>query len=478
MLCLLSTTFALVLSVSTVQVIKTTPTLQVVVNPNVLSSTVQGAGALAALTSLSPEFPRFVPWFPYPRLVVAELEPPTNTTTSWNFTLIDPFVIEFLNATVGRKPIINFSTIPAWMFKTDTPVTYPDDPNEVDFDYTQGTELVDPTGQQVADYYERLVSWYTLGGFTDELGVQHTSGYHFDIPFWEVLNEVDAEHSTTPEDYTLRYDAIVRGILKASPTTKFVGLAMAQASRLEYYQYFLNASNHQADIPLDYISYHFYATPADGETAEQWQTTFFSSAATFISTVQSIETIRTSLSPSTKTFVNELGVILPNDNDANRPPIPDNYWNAAGALYAYLYLELAKLGLDGTAGESQLVGYITQFPSVTEINPSTGEPNARFRVLELLVANVGPGDVIVEPSAPITLPDAVVSLTYTRNGVQKIILVNEHLNGTSVVVTGATGGGLQTVDLVSAGGAIRQEQLTSDTVVLGGFAVVVVDMPQ
>jgi hypothetical protein len=45
------------------QVIKTTPTLQVVVNPNVLPSTVQGAGALAALASLSPEFPRFVPWY-------------------------------------------------------------------------------------------------------------------------------------------------------------------------------------------------------------------------------------------------------------------------------------------------------------------------------------------------------------------------------------------------------------------------------
>ncbi|KAJ7918857.1 hypothetical protein B0H13DRAFT_2433847 [Mycena leptocephala] len=390
--------FALGLSVTNAQIIKTTPTLQVVVNPNVLPSTVQGTGALAALDSISPEFPRFVPWFPYPRLAVAELEPPTITSTSWNFTLIDPFVINFLNATVGRKPVINFSTIPAWMFKTDTPVTYPDDPNAVDFGYTQGTELVDPTGQQIADYYERLVSWYTLGGFTDELGGQHTSGYHFDIPFWEVLNEVDFEHSTTPEDYTIR--------------------------------------------------------------------------------LMVIKTIRNNLSPGTKSMLNELSVILPNDNDANRPPIPDNYWNAAGALYAYLYVELARLGLDGTAGESQLVGYITQFPSVTEIDYNTGAPNARFRVLELLVKNIGPGDVMVQPTAPIALPDAVVSLTYTRGGVQKVILINEHLNATSVVVPGATGGGLQTVDLVSAGGAIRQEQLASDTVLLGGFAVVAVNMPQ
>jgi hypothetical protein len=50
------------MQVTNAQIIKTTPTLQVVVNPNVLPSTVQGAGALAALDSLSPEFPRFVPW--------------------------------------------------------------------------------------------------------------------------------------------------------------------------------------------------------------------------------------------------------------------------------------------------------------------------------------------------------------------------------------------------------------------------------
>jgi hypothetical protein len=166
--------------------------------------------------------------------------------------------------------------------------------------------------------------------------------------------------ATTPEDYTIRYDAIVSGILKASPTTQFVGLAMGQASRLEYYQYFLNASNHQPGIPLDYISYHFYSQPGGNQSAEQWQTTFFADGASFISTVKSIETIRNNLSPGTKSMLNELGVILPNDNDANRPPIPDNYWNAAGALYAYLYVELARLGLDGTAGESQLVGYITQ----------------------------------------------------------------------------------------------------------------------
>ncbi len=77
---------------------------------------------------------------------------------------------------------MNFSTIPTWLFKTDKPVTYPDDPNKVFWDYTQGTELRDPTGKELGDYYARLVSWYANGGFTDENGVRHDSGYHYKLP--------------------------------------------------------------------------------------------------------------------------------------------------------------------------------------------------------------------------------------------------------------------------------------------------------
>ena len=43
-----------------------------------------------------------------------------------------------------------------WLFKTDQPVTYPNDPNQVDWDYTQGTELRDPSGKELGDYYASL----------------------------------------------------------------------------------------------------------------------------------------------------------------------------------------------------------------------------------------------------------------------------------------------------------------------------------
>src|SRR5579863_313566 len=205
---------------------KTTPTLQVVVNPPLRPGQPLGAAAYKAVKDLGADYVRYAVWLPYPKLAVAELEPPTAQKTSWDFSLIDPMTKDFLNATEGHERILNFSTIPAWLFKTDQAVTYPADPNQVDWNYTQGTELVDPTGKQVGDYFARMVSWYSKGGFTDENGVRHQSGYQYKLPWWEVLNEVDSEHHMTPQQYTARYDAIVSAVHAVSPETKFVSLAL------------------------------------------------------------------------------------------------------------------------------------------------------------------------------------------------------------------------------------------------------------
>ena len=160
----------------TVIVSKSTPTLQVVTNPMLNPGAPIHDGSFAALKALGADYVRYVPWLPYPKIAVAELEPPTKDKTSWDFTYIDPVTKDFLAATEGHSTIINFSTIPAWMFKTDQPVKYPDDPNQVFWHYTQGTELRDPTGKELGDYFGRLVSWYTKGGFTDENGKKHESG--------------------------------------------------------------------------------------------------------------------------------------------------------------------------------------------------------------------------------------------------------------------------------------------------------------
>src|SRR5437660_1252475 len=134
------------------RVSQTTPTLQVVVNPPLRRGTPVHDNAFKALRDLQADYVRYVPWLPYPKLGVAELEPPEDGKTSWDFSTIDPMTIDFLEATKGHSVILNFSTIPQWMYKTDTPVPYPADPNQVTWEYEKGTELRDPSMKEVAGY--------------------------------------------------------------------------------------------------------------------------------------------------------------------------------------------------------------------------------------------------------------------------------------------------------------------------------------
>jgi Glycosyl hydrolases family 39 len=463
----------------TVLISRSTPTLQVVVNPMLNRGSRIHDGAFGAVKTLGADYVRYVPWLPYPRLAVAELEPPTPTGTSWDFSLIDPMMEDLMAATSDHSTVINFSTIPAWLFKTPKPITYPDDPNQVFWGYTQGTELVDPSGKALGDYYARLVSWYAKGGFTDENGKFHASPHHYSLPIWEILNEVDFEHQTTPQQYTERYDAIASAIHAVSPDTKFMGLALADPSTApQFFEYFLNHANHRAGIPLDYISYHFYASPAAGETINDWQYTFFNQADRFLATVRYINQIRDRLSPETKTDTDELGVILPDDSnqvaDASGyvPSIPKDYWNAAGALYAYLYINLAKLGVD-VVGESQLVGYPSQFPSVSMIDWVNGKPNARFWVLQLIKDNFHPGDKLVETTGDAS--NGVTAQGFETPTGKKLLLVNQRNHSIEVTMPAGAGQAQSaTVDEASDEGAPRVAAVTGQTIQLAPFAVTVI----
>lgn len=454
---------------------RATPTLQVVVNPPLERRSTIHDRVFDALQSLSADDVRYVPWLPYPKLGVAELEPPRAGRTSWDFSLIDPMMEDLIGATRGHSVTINFSTIPQWMFKTPKQVPYPSDANQVAWDYEQGTELRDPSMKEVADYYGRLVSWYTQGGFTDEAGAVHSSGHHFKLDYWEVLNEVDFEHNMTPEFYTALYDAVTASIHRADPAIKFVGLALAAPGRSpHFFEYFLDPRHHQPDTPLDMISYHFYASPADDEPVEAWAYTFFDQASRFVDLVRYIQSIRARLSPATATDIDELGAILPNDNVTPRGPIPDSYWNLCSAMYAYLYSELAQLGVE-VVGESQLVGYPSQFPSVSMVNWNTGQPNARFWTLKLLRDNLGPGDRLVHTEAGGSL---YAQAFLTLRGKRELLLVNERDRDVKADIRGGAGSSVQFVDRSTGEHPAASTTLSGDTITLGGFGVTLVTLKQ
>ncbi len=462
-----------------VRVSQTTPTLQVVVNPPLRRGSAVHDNAFQSLHDLGADYVRYVPWLPYPKLGVAELEPPKDGKTSWDFTVIDPMTIDFLNATKGHPVILNFSTIPQWMFVSDQPWSYPADPNQVTWDYEKGTALRDPTMKEVADYYARMLAWYTQGGFNDELGKRHESGYHYSISHWEVLNEVDYEHHFDPETYTRLYDKVVTAMKKVQPGMKFVGLALASETDPHYFEYFLDHKNHKPGVPLDFISYHFYANASVDETPSVEQFAYFDQADGFLKTVRYIEAIRKRLSPETKTTIDELGVISADDSGQNDPghvtrPIENSYWNLAGALYAYLFGEMTKMGID-VAGESQLVGFPTQYPSVSMVDWNDGRPNARFWVLKLLHDNFQPGDKIVQ-IADDNL--CVYALAFsTHDGHRRVLLINKRDRKFEVSVAAAAGGQVAFVDQATSFQPPAIANLSSDTMRLGGYSVAVVTLP-
>jgi hypothetical protein len=139
------------------------------------------------------------------------------------------------------------------------------------------------------------------------------------------------------------------------------------------------------------------------------------------------DAIRRRLSPDTKTAFDEIGTELPTDwhpdkPDEAGPPIPPIYWNASAAVFGYLFLESAKMGID-VVNESQLVGFPSQFPSVTMLDWSTGGPNARFDALRLLIRLAPPGGTMV---ATRVLPHDhdIDALAFTEGAFRRLLIVN------------------------------------------------------
>ena len=382
-------------------------------------------------------------------------------------------------------------TSPAWLWdQSGQPVHhYPSDVLAVDWGYNTGSKLVDPSCEQIGQWFGRLAAWYTSGGLYDEYGTFHHSGHHYQLSMWEVLNEEEAEHAVGPEEYVCIYDQVVRFVRQfADPDHRieFVGIAAAYADHYQYYRYFLNASNHIADTPLDWISYHNYATPADRNSVQGYEAMFDQFDA-FLGVIDQIELIRTALSPSTRTTIDEAGCILPGD-PGGAGDFPRTYWSACNAAWTYLFAHVQQRGID-VLGHSQLVGYPAlpdvmggldaQYPSVALLNWTTGAGTQNYHGLELMIRQLSQGNELVSSQssdASDVYAQAYIDRRASRD-VRKVLLINKRSTTQQVTVAGAAGGEMETVDDGSGEQPARREKLTADNITLAPFAVSVVRMP-
>jgi hypothetical protein len=126
------------------------------------------------------------------------------------------------------------------------------------------------------------------------------------------------------------------------------------------------------------------------------------------------------------------------------------------------------------AGESQLVGYPSQFPDVSMVNWKNGTPNARYWVLKLLKDNFGPGDKLVRST--FDGRDIIAQAFITPAG-RKILLINPRNKEIKIKLPPRIKGTAIAVDVNTTDG-LEQMQLTGNTVTLKPFAVEVIVLKQ
>jgi len=140
-------------------------------------------------------------------------------------------------------------------------------------------------------------------------------------------------------------------------------------------------------------------------------------------------------------------------------------------MYAYIYLELSKIGIDA-AGESQLVGYPTQFPSVSMMNWENGKPNSRYWVLKLLKENFGPGDKLVNTN--VHASGVVAQGFVTKNG-KKLLLINKVDKEVQLDLPEETkDASISYVDMTTGDNPPAKEQLSGNKIKLNPFSVAVI----
>ena len=404
---------------------KTMATLQVVANPILNSKTSPIAATLFQnLHELQADLVRYVPWFPYPQMSVAELEPPDfdKMITSWYFAPeLQQELLDTIQAVTTptssqdekKRIVLNFSTQPTWMFNTtDWSYTH-NNPNKANWNYPRGNWVNRKTTKLVAGYYARLASWIVEGEFRDEFNTTIKGGPALGldkITHWEIFNEPEAEHALTPEQYNAMFDAIVRAIRDAvdpAHSIQFMGMALAGHHEWKWWNTFLTPQNHAPDvrdaISNGYATFHWYGKLPSRTNVSTYMEPFGKPMQDFLQEVRDIIQIRNQWSPTTKLNVNEAGVIPVHDNQIGVPELPPIYFNMAAAVYTVLVSELSLLGVD-VVGSSQFAGCTKnllwdipdrQYPGVSMTNWTTGAGNPRYWALKLYLEYFGPDDKIV-----------------------------------------------------------------------------------
>ena len=207
---------------------------------------------------------------------------------------------------------------------------------------------------------------------------------------------------------------------------EFVGLAMAYRNDT-WVQEFLKTPGRDA------FSFHYYSGPRSSRSdPAQFEQMIADVDTNLLAAAAAIVATRNRMSPKTKIYVDEVGTILPHDNDPGVAQPSGEYYQASGAMFAYTFARLAQLGVEAVM-MSQLVGSPAidspgcrvpdpQYPSVSMFDYETEAGNARADVLRILLADFKAG--ATQFAATASDGPVFVQGIVTGGGACKALLVN------------------------------------------------------
>jgi hypothetical protein len=289
-------------------------------------------------------------------------------------------------------------------------------------EYEQGGALQDPTCETMARHIGRVVGWYTNGGFHDDCGHWHHSGFNYSWYGLSILNE--DEHGIKPEGgvaYTTCYDAVVKQLEAINSSIIPVGPEISggcdyPGGQFDYLSHYLNKSNH-ADGYAPLIGSYHIGINGDGlsrEGCEDMYTQWDSALSGFVPAANKLlQDLKSPAKLMLNEFVNSVqdwcaspipgqessGPAFPGgkpncpdwQQKASAAGVPDLTkgkgirinrktwaWNAAAGSFAYAFGTLAEHGYL-LVGHDQLVAgtWPDNEPAVAMLDWYTGDPNAK-----------------------------------------------------------------------------------------------------
>ena len=203
------------------------------------------------------------------------------------------------------------------------------------------------------------------------------------------MNEVDGHcnvfYGPDPiRNYIRVYDAAAKILKQNHPETKLIALCLGSRGSEQLWRTFLNRSEHAVDTPwpIDGVAYHGYASGSSSTGWNGWAQPVVNSARSVIAESTTVANVIKSVSPTTKIFMDEVGIILGCNPPFNMTATLghgnlSSWWNLQSVVWALYVGELAAAGVD-MLGASQFIGWVAGPPGspvgIPYGNPAAGTP--------------------------------------------------------------------------------------------------------